>query len=63
MTGVQTVLFRSEGFQYSSDKTLQPIAAVSPLIIIKNSNTIDNVTVTIVGRGYTDAPNIVIVNT
>jgi hypothetical protein len=51
-----------EGFQYSSDKTLQPIATVSPLIIIKNSNTIDNVTVTNGGRGYTNAPNIVIVN-
>ena len=52
-----------EGFQYSSDKTLQPIAAVSPLIIIKNSNTIDSAIVTNGGRGYTDAPSIVIVNT
>lgn len=52
-----------EGFQYSSDKTLQPIAAVSPLIIIKNSNTIDSVIVTNGGRGYTDVPSIVIVNT
>jgi predicted RNA-binding protein with TRAM domain len=52
-----------EGFQYSSDKTLQPIAAISPLIIIKNSNTIDSVIVTNGGRGYTDAPSIVIVNT
>jgi hypothetical protein len=52
-----------EGFQYSSDKTLQPIAAISPLIIIKNSNTIDSAIVTNGGRGYTDAPSIVIVNT
>jgi hypothetical protein len=52
-----------EGFQYSSDKTLQPIAAISPLIIIKNSNTIDSAIVTNGGRGYTDAPFIVIVNT
>ena len=44
-----------EGFQYSSDKTLQPIASISPLIIIKNSNTIDSITVTDGGRGYTDA--------
>jgi len=51
-----------EGFQYSSDKTLQPIAAISPLIIIKNSNTIDSVIVTNGGRGYTDVPSIVIVN-
>jgi hypothetical protein len=52
-----------EGFQYSSDKTLRPIAAISPLIIIKNSNTIDSAIVTNGGRGYTDAPSIVIVNT
>ena len=51
-----------EGFQYSSDKTLQPIAAISPLIIIKNSNTIDSVIVTNGGKGYTDVPSIVIVN-
>ena len=52
-----------EGFQYSSDKTLQPIAAISPLITIKNSNTIDTVTVINGGRGYTDVPSIVIVDT
>jgi hypothetical protein len=52
-----------EGFHYSSDKTLQPIAAVSPLITIKNSNTIDSITVTNGGKGYTDAPSIIIVNT
>jgi hypothetical protein len=52
-----------EGFQYSSDKTLKPIAAISPLITIKNSNTIDSISVTNGGRGYTDAPSIVVVNT
>jgi hypothetical protein len=49
-------------FQYSSDKTLQPIALISPLITIKNSNTIDNITVINGGKGYTDAPSIVIVD-
>ena len=52
----------NEGFQYSSDKTLQPTASISPLITIKNSNTIGIVTVTSGGNGYTDAPFIVIVN-
>jgi hypothetical protein len=60
---VKEVRIIDEGFQYSSDKTLQPIAAVSPLIIIKNSNTIDSITVTNGGKGYTDVPSIVIVNT
>ena len=52
----------NEGFEYSSDKTLQPIAYISPLITIKNSNTIDSITVINGGKGYTDAPNISIVN-
>jgi hypothetical protein len=52
----------NEGFQYSSDKTLQPTASISPLITIKNSNTIGIVTVTSGGNGYTDVPFIVIVN-
>lgn len=51
-----------EGFQYSSDKTLQPIALISPLITVKNSNTVNTITVTNGGRGYTEAPSIVIVN-
>ena len=52
----------NEGFQYSSDKTLQPTALISPLITIKNSNTIGIVTVTSGGNGYTDVPFVVIVN-
>jgi hypothetical protein len=52
----------NEGFEYSSDKTLQPTAAISPLITIKNSNTIGIITVTDGGRGYTDAPSVIIVN-
>jgi hypothetical protein len=52
----------NEGFQYSSDKTLQPTALISPLITIKNSNTIGIVTVNNGGNGYTDAPFVAIVN-
>jgi hypothetical protein len=52
----------NEGFEYSSDKTLQPTAAISPLITIKNSNTIGIITVSDGGRGYTDAPSVIIVN-
>ena len=36
----------NEGFEYSSDKTLQPFAHISPLITIENSDTIGVVTVT-----------------
>jgi predicted RNA-binding protein with TRAM domain len=53
----------NEGFEYSSDKTLQPTAFVSPSITIKNSNTIDSISVNDGGKGYTNAPSIVIVDT
>jgi len=51
-----------EGFEYSSDKTLQPISYISPLISIKNSNTIGIITVTSGGRQYVNSPSIVIVD-
>jgi hypothetical protein len=52
----------NDGFEYSSDKTLQPTAYISPSITIKNSNTIQSITVTSGGRGYIDAPSIVVVD-
>jgi len=52
----------NEGFEYSSDKTLDPTAYISPLITIENSNTISNIKVINPGRNYTNAPSIQIVN-
>jgi len=52
----------NEGFQYPSDITLQPSAYISPLITIKDSNTIGIVSVTDGGKGYTEPPSIIIVN-
>jgi hypothetical protein len=52
----------NEGFEYSSDKTLQPTAYISPLITIKNSNTIGEISVINGGKGYNNPPSIVIVN-
>ena len=51
-----------DGFEYSSDKTLQPTAYISPSISIKNSNTIGTISVIDGGKGYTNAPSIVIVD-
>mgnify|MGYP003133587279 CR=1 FL=1 len=52
----------NEGFEYSSDKTLQPSAYISPLVIIENSNTIGVITVTSGGNDYISAPLIKMVN-
>ena len=59
---INQVRIINELFEYSSDKTLQPNAYISPLITIRNSNTIDNIIVTDGGREYTDAPSIIIVD-
>ena len=52
----------NEGFEYSSDKTLQPEAFISPKIQLKDSNTIGIVTITSGGSGYITPPQITIVN-
>ena len=59
---IKQVRIINEGFEYSADSTLEPTALISPLISIKNSNTIGIVSVTSGGSGFTDAPNIVIVD-
>ena len=60
---IREVKITNEGFEYSSDKTLQPFAYISPLITIENSDTIGIVTVINGGTNYINAPSIVIVDT
>ena len=53
----------NEGFEYSSDKTLQPTANIDTFIEIKDSNTIGIVSITEGGKNYIGAaPSISIVN-
>ena len=52
----------NEGFEYSSDKTLQPEAFISPKIQLKDSNTIGIATIISGGSGYVTPPAIVVVN-
>ena len=53
----------NEGFEYSSDNTLEPTALISPLLSVDNSNTIGIITVTDGGSDYIQPPNIVVVDT
>jgi len=59
---VKQVRIINEGFEYSTDSTLEPSALISPLISINNSNTIGVVSITSGGSGYIDAPDIIIVD-
>tara|TARA_B100000902_G_scaffold177822_1_gene171221 strand:+ start:1887 stop:13907 length:12021 start_codon:yes stop_codon:yes gene_type:complete len=53
----------NQGFEYSSDKTLQPKANIPILVSIKDSNTVGIVTIISGGRNYTSPPKLVVVNT
>jgi hypothetical protein len=53
----------NEEFEYSFDSTLRPTAFVSPNIIVSNSNTLESVFVENGGSGYTQSPDVIIVNT
>jgi hypothetical protein len=59
---INQVRIINQGFEYSSDRTLQPEAFISPSIVLSDSNTIKDITVINGGSGYINAPNIVIVN-
>ena len=62
MGNVSKVRFINAGFEYSSDKTLEPIAYVSPIIELKNSKSVGIVTVISGGENYLSAPKIVIID-
>lgn len=52
----------NEGYEYSSDKTLDPNAYISPLVTIDNSNTISSIEIINSGKNYINTPSIQIVN-
>tara|TARA_Y100001973_G_scaffold45584_1_gene67876 strand:+ start:2312 stop:15007 length:12696 start_codon:yes stop_codon:yes gene_type:complete len=51
------------GFEYSSDKTLKPLANVCPVITIKNSDKITSVNVSDGGKNYLTPPTLIVVDT
>ena len=58
----ESVRVINEGFEYSSDKTLQPTADIDDFITIKDSNTVGIVSIISGGKNYITAPTIAIVN-
>ncbi len=59
---IKQVRIINQGFEYSSDKTLEPQAFISPHIILKDSNTVGIITVVSGGKNFISAPQIVVVN-
>ena len=58
----ESVRVINEGFEYSSDKTLQPTADIDDFVTIRDSNTVGIVSIISGGKNYIDAPTVSIVN-
>jgi len=59
---INQVRIVNEGFEYSSDKTLNPEASIPTFLTIKNSNTILGVEILDGGKNYTSSPDLIVVN-
>lgn len=59
---INQITLVNEGFEYSSDKTLNPEASIPSFLTIKNANTISSFNLLDGGKNYTSAPDLIIVN-
>ena len=59
---IEKVRIINEGFEYSSDKTLEPESLIASNVVVVNSNTLGIVSVTDGGSNYITAPDMIIVN-
>jgi hypothetical protein len=57
---INKVRILEQTFDYPSDKTLNPSVEVSPTVILKNSNTISNVSIKNGGKNYISPPKLII---
>jgi len=60
---IEQVRIINEGFEYSSDKTLEPESLIADTVNINNTNTLGIVSVTSGGSDFISPPDIIIVNT
>ena len=50
------------GYDYPSDKTLQPQALVPQILFLKDNNSVDSVAITSTGSNYLSAPDLIVYN-
>ena len=55
---IQSIKIINNKYEYSSDNTLRPSADISPILKVKDSNTIGIISVTDGGTGYVSPPDI-----
>jgi hypothetical protein len=59
---IENVQILDFGYDYPSDKTLQPQAAVPQVIILKDNFSVDSVAITSTGSKYLTAPDLIVYN-
>ena len=59
---IESVRVINQGFEYSSDRTLEPQTFISPKLSLESSNKIASVNVVNGGKGFVVAPDIIAVN-
>jgi hypothetical protein len=52
----------NEGFEYSSDKTLRPIANIAKNLYVSSSNTIKSIEILNSGKNYISPPDVICIN-
>ena len=59
---IKSIKTNNDEFEYPSDPTLQPKANISPLVVVKDANELESVSVVSGGNGFISTPDIVIVD-
>ena len=59
---IKEISILNEGFEYPSDKTLNPEANIPKVLTIKNSNTVKEINVINGGKNYSTAPDLIVID-
>lgn len=59
---IDKIRILSEGYEYSSDRTLKPESLISKFVSIKNSNEISNISILNGGKNYISKPDLIVIN-
>jgi len=59
---INQITISNQGYEYPSDKTLSPVAFISPLITLKSAFKVDSVGVSSAGSGYSHPPDVILVD-
>ena len=59
---IKNLRFKDSGYEYPSDKTLQPEAFIAPIVNLDNLDTIDEIDIAFGGSRYLNSPDLILWN-